>query len=319
MKKKLLTVLMAVTMMATLVTGCGKKEETEGDKVVESVEESKEESKADDAEESKEESKADDAEESKEESKAENAEESKEESKADDAEESKEESKADDAEESKAETDVVISSVDGDGKDWSVAYDDYFMREDIMSRNIKCIASTSAEGVTFDLTVAVANETMWMGYDFGTVSFNMYVLEGKVYACTAMEGEEVWTVAAVGSEDELSGLTDMADTSVIDTKNIKSSTYREAIEEDGIIYDVLDVEVDDGTTQCTAVYFVNRDSQKVEKCVVEQEGATVVCLLEEIESVELPKEALNATESTMEDVMTAMMTTIFAGASAGME
>lgn len=302
MKKKLFAVLMAVSMMATVLTGCGEKEKADGDKVVEFVEDDKKESKADEAKESE----------------AESVEESTEESEA--TLESTEESKVEESvEESKEETEVAVESVDEDGKDWSVAYDDYFERDDIMSKNIKCIASTSAEGMTFDLTVAVANETMWMGYDFGTASFDMYSLDDKVYACTVMDGEEVWIVAPVTSDDELSSLTDMADTSVVNTDYITACTYREAIEEDGVIYDVLDVEVDDGTTQGTAVYFINRASQKVEKCVVDQEGTTVVCLLEEIESVEVPKAAENATEATMDDVMTAMMTVIFTGASAGMQ
>ena len=77
--------------------------------------------------------------------------------------------------------------------------------------------------------------------------------------------------------------------------------------------------MNDGETTATAVYFINRDTQKIEKCVMEEEEATVVCLMEEIEQIELPAGAKNATEATMEDVMAAMFEVIFMGAGAGME
>lgn len=302
MKKRFLALMISVTMMAVLCTGCGEKETTSGDETKVSVEESNEATPAPVSEERVEESVPESSEE---------------------VVESTVESKEEVAESEDVTVEVseekVAEVMDADGKDWSTAYGDYFQREDIMPKKVLITATTVAEGVTFDLNVATADDVMWMGYDFGTAAFDMYATKEKVYARYAMAGEEAWVWAPVESEDEVSSVTDMADTTMVDTDSISATTYREAIEENGIIYDVLDVTVEEEGTTAEAVYFVNRETQLVEKCVMEQDGASVICLIKEIEMVEIPAAAATATEGTMEDVMGAMLGVLFMGATAGME
>lgn len=294
MKKRVLALLVSVSMMAVICTGCGEKETT-GDDVKAPVEESQESAPA-------------------KESVAESVQESTEE-----VAESTEES-AEKAEESvEASEEKVAEVVDADGKDWSTAYDDYFERENITPVNALCTAMASADGVSFELNVAKVDDVMMMSYDFDTASFEMYATSDKVYAHYSMGAEETWIWAPVSSDDEVSALTDTANTTIIDTENITESKYRETMEEDGVIYDVLDTQIDDGTTTSTAVVFVNRETQQISKCVMEEDGTSVVCLIEEIDTVEIPEAAANATEGTMEDVMGAMIGVMFLGAGAGMQ
>lgn len=216
---------------------------------------------------------------------------------------------------------VTTDVVPDDGIDWSVKYDDYFTRENIMPANPRVAITTIGENVKIPFgAVAVAGEDAYMSYDFGTAAIDMYVFADKVYAFTRMEDQEMWYWAPVATEDETAGLTDLADTSLVDEEDMDACTYREAIIDNGIIYDVLDVTVaGDDVTPGTATYFVNRETQLIEKCVMEAEGTTVVCLVEEIESIELPAEADAATEVTMEDIVGALIGVMLIGTGAAVE
>lgn len=216
---------------------------------------------------------------------------------------------------------VTEDVVPDDGIDWSVKYDDYFSRENIMPDSPRVTITTVGENVTMPLgVVAVAGEEAYMSYDFGTAAIDMYVFADKVYAFTRMEDQEMWCWAPVTVEDEAAGLTDLADTTLVDEEDMGDCTYREAIIDDGIIYDVLDATVaSEDTASGTATYFVNRETQLIEKCVMESEGTTAVCLVEEIESIELPTEAESAVEVTMEDIMGALIGVMLIGSGATVE
>lgn len=218
--------------------------------------------------------------------------------------------------------DNVTGSTSDDTTDWSTAYDDYFTRENIMPATPKVTVSTAADGITFDMVVAMVEDMAYMSYDFGTVAMDMYVMEDKVYIRSEMEGQEAWNFALITSEEEAQDMTVGIEdnTTLIDNDSIGAVTYREALEEDGVIYDVLDVTVDENSNMPgTAVYFINRETQMVAKCVMEQQGNTAVCLVEEVDSIELPAEAATATEVPMEDVLGAMLGVLFMGAGANME
>ena len=281
MKKKLLTLLMAMTMTAMLFTGCGEKE-ADSDDVKASVEESKEEK-----EESKEESK-----------------------------EVAEESTEEVVEEVVESTEEVVETeeeetVIADGEDWSNAYDDYFSRDDIMSEKTQITCAAVADEMTFDLIIAMDGDNMRMCYEFDEAMFDMYATKEKIYAFVEMQGESQWIWAPVESEEDVDTMFSMSDTGVLDTDAVESVNYRETVEEDGVIYDVLDV-LAEGTE---ATYFVNRETQKIEKCVMDQDGVAMVMLIDEIESLEIPAEAEDATESTAEEVMMTMLAVLFSAAS----
>lgn len=212
----------------------------------------------------------------------------------------------------------VTEVVPDDGIDWSVKYDDYFSRDDIMPEKLKVTVTADTNGVVYEMAAALVNETVFMSYDFGTVALDMYVMADKAYTCTKMEGQEVWNFASISPEeadDMTVGVED--NTALINSEYIGSVTYREALEEDGVIYDVLDVSLEDGNEVLgTAVYFINRKTQQVAKCVIEQQGNTTICLVEEIESIELPAEADTASEVAMEDILGALIGVMLLGSGA---
>lgn len=216
---------------------------------------------------------------------------------------------------------VTTDIVPDDGIDWSVKYDDYFTRDNIMPANPRVAITIIGENVTIPYgVVAVAGEDAYMSYDFGTAAIDMYVFADKVYTFTRMEDQEMWYWAPVTTEDETAGLTNLADTSLVDEEDMSDCAYREAIIDNGIVYDVLDVTVaGEDIASGTATYFVNRETQLIEKCVMESEGATVIWLVEEIESIELPTEAETATEVTMEDIMGALVGVMLIGSGAAAE
>lgn len=315
MKKKLLSLLISVSLLATTMTGCGGKETTDdGDKRIESVETNAEDTTTEPTPEPSVtgdgiimEGPSDDGIIEVEGEVTENTDG-----------EVIESTEGDVTEVTGEATSDVIPD---DGIDWSVKYDDYFSRENIMPDSPRVTITTIGENVTIPFgVVAVAGEDAYMSYDFGTAAIDMYVFADKVYAYTRMEDQEIWYCAPVISEDEAADFADLADTTLVEEENMGDCTYREAIIEDDIIYDVLDVAVvGKDVASGTATYFVNRETQLIEKCVMESEGTTVVCLVEDIESIELPVEAGAATEVTMEDIMGALLGVMLIGSGAGVD
>ena len=218
--------------------------------------------------------------------------------------------------------DDATGTTSDDGTDWSNAYDDYFTRDNIMPATPKISALATGDGMSFEMVVAMVEDVAFLSYDFGTVAADMYVTADKAYVRTEMEGQEAWIYAPIASKEEAQEMTVGIEdnTTLIDSEDIGTVTYREALEEDGVIYDVLDVTVDDESdVPGNAVYFINRENQMIAKCVMERQGETAICLVEEIESIELPAEAADATEATIEEVLGTMVGVLFMGADMAME
>lgn len=301
MKKKLLSVLLAMTLMASVFTGCGDKSDTKEDKSVESTQ-------GDDAEDKAEEK-------------------------------TEEEANAgkvvdlgngmmmeypggeDDLIELEGEVTVIEDDADTDADtDWATAYEDYFTRKDIIPENMKVTMSMDMEGITMDIVVATVGDSSYMGYAFDSASLDLYATKEKVYAHMVMAGEESWIYAPVTSAEEVDSVMSMAgETTIVDAENVSSCTYVETVVEEGVTYDVLLLEVDDGSATGNAYYYVNRETQKVDKFTMEQDGQFVECFVEEMNSIEVPAEAANATEGTMEDIAGALFAVLLSAMSVGME
>ncbi len=331
MKKKLLSLLMATCMVAMVLTGCTEKE-TSADGEKASVEESKEDEKeeAEEAEESTEEAvESEETEESTEEAvESEEVEESTEEVvESEEAEESTEEVvESEEAEESTEEvveseeeesTEEVVESEEAEetevDSDIAKMYEGYLEKDDILPEKARLSATTSQMGVSMDMVVAQADDVAMMSYELAEAEMDIYVEKEKVYWRYELQGQEAWSWAPITSDEEAEELNDMSDSTLVDTENISSYAYRETIEEDGVTYDLLEAVVDDGTSTGKATYFVNRETQKVEKCVMVQDDAEVVCLIEEIDTIEIPAEFENATEGTVEDVAMTVLAVIMMG------
>lgn len=290
MKKKLLSVLLAVTLMAGMLTGCGEKTDDKEDKEVENVQ--------DDTQ------------------------------GVDDSQDQTADSNAVDLgngmmmeypgeDDGLIEMEGEVTVIEGDvadsaDADWENAYNDYFAREDIVPEKVKMSMTTEAEGISMEIVVAVAGEASYMHYGFDAAKLDIYALDGKVYAGMEMAGETSWIYAEAASEDEVDSVMSMSgETTIVDPESVVSCTYVETVVEGDITYDVLLLEVDDGSTTGKAYYYVNRESQKIGKCIMEQDSQTVECFVEEISSIELPAEAAEATEGTMEDIAGALFAVMF--------
>jgi hypothetical protein len=160
------------------------------------------------------------------------------------------------------------------------------------------------DDICVDMIVAVSGDTVQMSYDLATAQFDLYATKEKAYVYWEAQGQSGYAWAPVESEEDVTSIVDTSDYGIIDAETIESCTYRESIEDDGVIYDVLDVVTNDGVNN---VYFINRESQNVEKITIDDGETTAVCMVKEIESIEIPEEALNSEETTMDEVAMTML------------
>ncbi len=201
---------------------------------------------------------------------------------------------------------------------WAAAYEDFLEREDIIYENMKMTTSMEAEGVSFKIEVATAGDNTYMNFDFDMIGLEMYATKEKIYAHTKMEGQDSWTYATIESEEEIEGLMEMGET--VDTDSFTTCEYHKEVIENDIVYDVLYVTNAEADSEVQDAYFyVNRETQKVDKIIVTSEGQEVVINIEQIESIEIPAEALNATEDTAENISMSVFSIIMMGVMSGME
>lgn len=217
-------------------------------------------------------------------------------------------------------TESSQQNTDGTGEiDWSAAYEGYFEREDIISENISMNMNVSQDGITFGLEMATADGNTYMNFDFGTVALDMYVDAEKVYTCTRMEGQETWNYAFITTEEDMDSLMSMGEAAAVDTSTFSSYAYYEEVTEDGIVYDVLSGVSESDGELVEGYYYVNRETQKLSRMVVNTEAGPMAVEFGEVDSVEIPEEAQTATEVTMEDIMSTMLGAIMMGAFSAVE
>ncbi len=281
MKKKVLTLLLAMSVMATLFTGCNVAVTHEGS--VELSEESSEEKESEEKE----------------------SEESKEEK------ESEEKSSEASSDEKSSEASSEASVATGE---WATAYDTYFDEHQILRDNAQMSATVEQDGLTMTTTIAVSGETSLVSYDFNVSGITIYAIDDKMYAYTHMAGEEAWMVASVESEEEADAVMDTS----VDNDNIDSWSYKKEVTEDGVTYDVLEVQSIDDEGETTVMdCYVNRETQEIDKYAMTEDGTTMEFVVTDIDGIELPAEAANATEATAEDIAGSLVVVMLAAAMGG--
>ena len=201
-------------------------------------------------------------------------------------------------------------------KDWSTAYDT-FLDNYTMSDNLELTGKVEQDGLIMDMLIASANDNSCFSMNVSYLenqptSFSMYQIDGTSYVYYEVANEKGWVYTTeTTSSDENSTTTIGGSMTVEDTFNVETFTnveYVEEINENDVIYDVLSVIEETGET---LKVFVNRDTQKIDKILTNQDGTDVVFYIKEIENIELPAEAANATESTAEEVAGIMLAVIF--------
>ena len=132
MKKRILSILLAVTLMTGILSGCGEKNDKE-DKNAEPVQE----------EASKEETTDDNV--------------------IDLGNGMMMEAPGED--DGLIEMEGVVTVMEDGDIDWLSAYADYYTKEDMMPENVKVYMTTDMEGITMNIVVATVGETSYMGYE----------------------------------------------------------------------------------------------------------------------------------------------------------
>ena len=186
-----------------------------------------------------------------------------------------------------------------------------------MSDNLELTGKVEQDGLIMDMLIASANDNSCFSMNVSYLenqptSFSMYQIDGTSYVYYEVANEKGWVYTTeTTSSDENSTTTIGGSMTVEDTFNVETFTnveYVEEINENDVIYDVLSVIEETGET---LKVFVNRDTQKIDKILTNQDGTDVVFYIKEIENIELPAEAANATESTAEEVAGIMLAVIF--------
>ncbi len=301
MKRRIMSILLAAVLSLTTITGCGSDETTNNVGKETTQESGAEPTEAPTAEPT-------------EASTAEPTEAPTAEPTAEPAEAPTAEPTAEPAAESKEQSTYSTGEID-----WSTAYEGYFEREDIISENISMAMDVSQDGLTFGFEMATADGNTYMNFDFGTVALDMYVDAEKVYACTRMEGQETWNYAFITTEEDVDSLMSMGEAAAVDTSTFSSYAYYEEVTEDGIVYDVLSAVSENHGEVVEGYYYVNRETQKLSRMVVNTEAGPMAVEFGEVDSVEIPAEAQTATEVTMEDIMNTMLGVIMMGAFSAVE
>ena len=288
MKKKVLTLLLAMSVMATMFTGCNVAASQEDD--VEVSEESKEEKESEEKE----------SEESKEEKESEEK-----------SSEASKEEKESEEKSSEASSEEKSSEANAATGEWATAYDTYFDEHQILRDNAQMEATVEQDGLTMTTTIAVSGETSLMAYDFGVASVTIYVIDDKMYSYNYMAGEEAWMVAPVESEEDADAVMDTS----VDNDNIDSWSYKKEVTEDGVTYDVLEVQSTDDEGETTVMdCYVNRETQEIDKYAMTEDGTTMEFVVTDIDGIELPAEAASATEATTDDIAMGIVTVMLAAA-----
>ncbi len=220
--------------------------------------------------------------------------------------------------EAPVEDTTAAPAVEVEDGDWSTAYEGYFEREGIMPEKMQMTMDVSQDGLTFGFEVATADGNTYINFDFGVVALDMYADAEKIYTHTIMEGEEVWNYAPITSEEDVEGVMSMGDTAGVDTSAFTSCEYYEEVTEDGVVYDVLYTTSEEDGEVVETYCYVNRETQMLSKMVVQSEAGPMPVYITEIESVEIPAEALAGTEVTMDDVMGTVFGVIMMGALSAM-
>lgn len=299
MKRKVLASVLSLVLVASLLTACTDKEE--GKETNKEVTENKE------TEESTEESEEESTEESEEESTEESSEESTEESTEESGEESTEESE----EESPEETKEPVAA--GNDEDWSTAYDSFFENYELDQNKIYMEMTMPIDELgVMNVVISVYDNDTMVSMGMGGAAdngFAMYAMsDGYTYVSTSVNGEVQWAKGKMDAEEVGS----LADTDSVKDSLAADTTYVEAVEEDGIVYDVLSANVDGEEL----LYYINRASQKLERITGMVDGVEAVIELREPKEIILPEEALNTEELSEEEfagVVFGAMMTIMAG------
>ena len=237
-----------------------------------------------------EESKEDVVEDSKEETKEESKEESFEDIKEESAEETKEESKEDDTNK---------KEISGDISDPAEHYKDFFKNYSMENQMIDASLDVKEENISMSMVIKVAqvgkSSFFEFGMDAGTGMNEILMYNdddaGYIYFEEAFAGAGKTAYKAKNDDESIKEMTDSLageKTFGLDNETSSKVKYDRTEVIDGVTYDVLVVDIDEGK----GYYYINRDSQKLEKIEIPYEGeGTLDVKITSIDKIDFPASA----------------------------
>ncbi len=189
-------------------------------------------------------------------------------------------------------------SVGIEGDDWSTAYDDFFDNGITIPEAFEITTQMDLGGIVLDYTVSQDKGVSLVRYRIGDYGVDAYT-DGSVIVMEniGLDGSE-WVCAEIESGDDMADILGADFTEIMGgvTDSVSSSVYVEAVEEKGVVYDVMEID-GDGT-----LAYINRATQTVSKLVIEAEGLEMECKFEGFTPFSVPAESANATAMTKDEL-----------------
>jgi len=197
-------------------------------------------------------------------------------------------------------TDEPDVSVGIEGDDWSTAYDNFFDNGITIPENFVITTQMDLGGIMLNYEIAQDAEVSLVRYRIGDYGVDAYTINNTIIMENiGLNGSE-WVGASIESGDDVAEILGADFTELMGgvTDSVSSSTYVEAVEEKGVVYDVMEIDTE-GTP---ALVYINRETQTVSQMVLEAEGLEMRCTFEGVSAIEIPDGLYTATEMTKDEL-----------------
>ena len=193
---------------------------------------------------------------------------------------------------------TISTGIEGD--DWSTAYDNYFANGITIPANFEITTQIDLGGIVLDYVIVMDTGVSMVRYRIGDYGVDAYSddytiimenigLNGSEWVCAEIEsGDDVADILGADFTELMGGATD----------TVSSSMYVEAVEENGVVYDVIEIDTED----TPALVYINRNTQVLSKMILESEGLEMVCEFENPMAINIPAEAVNAAGMTKDEL-----------------
>ena len=203
--------------------------------------------------------------------------------------------------------------------DWAEHYKDFFRSYDLDNTMMTLdYQERSSNGLIIRLTQRRSEGKVWLHIEFEEKEptgnyMDVYTDEqGMVYFKSQIRDNKPVLSKASGILSEAEASLGIDNPVLFEEEDFLGATYDREITEEDIVYDVLYARILHKTTTAANRYikyyfYVNRETQKLEKITLQDAGAESVCYVTPIDGLEIPEEILNAKkEKKQEDFLLLM-------------
>ncbi len=197
---------------------------------------------------------------------------------------------------------VVTDSSEDD--EWATAYDGYFDNGITLPDSFEISTYMDIEGLQLDYVVTVEDGITKVSYLLGGYGVDAYTDGEMLYIGSETVSDFEWVYAVLESPEQMANVIGADFTAIVtgSTDEVESHTYMGSVTENGVVYDVMEVYVPGDADPATV--YVNRETQEIDKMIMESEGLEMTCLFEGFEMMDIPAEMYDATEVTVDELTT---------------